>query len=179
MANNDENARDYTEYFARHLVGLCWYEGPVNARGEFTRHPDFHCASGFLLQVYDTFCLVTAGHVLTDYDKRKKKGLVGKHHSLLDFWSPRARFSEPIPFDFTDAPALVEESPERGLDVAVIALPNIILEALSQTIEPFTHERWLHQGSISFDFYAILGSPSVDATQESEPDGMRHMVTDR
>ena len=83
MSDPDAKALDYTEYFCRHLIGLCWYEAPVNDNGEFTRHPDFRCASAFLLQVFDTLCLITAGHVLTEYNKRKKKGLVGQQHASL------------------------------------------------------------------------------------------------
>ncbi len=173
----DREARDYTEYFLRHLIGLTWYDGPVNAQGEFTRQPEFHCASGFLLQVHNTFCLVTAGHVLTDHEERKKQGIVGKHHSLFDGWSPKAKIKEPTPFDFTQAPILVEYAKDRGLDFAVISLPNFILEALLQTIEPFAREQWLLQAGIDFDFYAVLGIPAADATQDTGSDGRRHWVT--
>jgi hypothetical protein len=175
--SNDANARDFTEFLSRHLISLCWYEAPVNSHGEFTRRPDFHCASGFLLQVYDTFCLVTAGHVLTDYNKRKKNGFVGKNHNLLDIWSPRAEFKMPTPFDFTDAPARVEDSPERGLDYAVIALPDHIMRSLLKTIEPFTQERLLHQTDTDFEFFAILGTPVVNAIQQSGRVGNNHSVT--
>ncbi len=175
--NGDSGARDYTEYFARHLVGLSWYDGPVNAQGEFTRQPEFLLASGFLLQVYNTFCLVTAGHVLTDHDERKKRGLVGKGYCLFDGWSPRAKIKDPTPFDFTDAPALMRYEKDLGLDFAVIRLPNFILEGLLQTIEPFTHKRWVYQAGIDFDFFAVVGSPAIDATQEMGSDGRRHSVT--
>ncbi len=37
---------------------------------------------------------------------------------------------------------------------------------LDQTIEPFTHERWIHQHKVDFDFYAILGIPAEVAVEE-------------
>ncbi len=74
MTDVDAKAHDYTEYVSRHLVGMCWYQGPVDSNGEFTRKPDYQCASGFLLQVYDTLCLITAGHVLVDHDRDTKEG---------------------------------------------------------------------------------------------------------
>ncbi len=164
----DANARDYTQFFSRHLIGLCWYKGPVNANGEFTEKPGFQCASGFLLQVEDRYCLVTAGHVLTDIDDRlEKNGHVAKQHSLFDIWSPRATVRQRIPFDFTDAETLVlEYQPNLGIDIAVIELPELYLKMLDQTIEPFTHERWIHQHRVVFDFYAILGIPSEAAVEE-------------
>lgn len=164
----DANARDYTEFFSRHLIGLCWYEGPVNENGEFTEKPIFQCASGFLLQVKDRHCLVTAGHVLADIDERlKENGHVAKQHSIFDIWSPRATVMERIPFDFTDAEAIVlEYRPDLGIDIAVIELPDLYLKMLDQAIEPFTHERWIHQYKVDFDFYAILGIPAEAAVED-------------
>jgi hypothetical protein len=115
--------------------------------------------------------------VLTEYDKRTNEGLRGQQHSLFDIWSPRSACKERIPFDFTNAPTLFEDSPERGLDFAVVMLPNTVLQMLSQAIKPFTHETWIHRTNINFDFYAILGIPAVDATQETASDGRRHTVT--
>ena len=162
----DTNARDFTEFFSRHLVGLCWYEGPVNRKGEFSENPIFQCASGFLLQVEDRLRLVTAGHVLTEIeDSLKKNGHVAQQHSLFDIWSPRCTVKERIPFDFSDAPSIVEYDPTLGVDIAVIELPDLYLKMLSQTIEPFTHENWIHQSNVQFDFYAILGIPGEAATQ--------------
>ena len=163
----DSNARDFTEFFSRHLIGLCWYEGPVDEDGNFTRTPIFRCASGFLLQVEDRYCLVTAGHVLTEIaDRLEANGHAAQQHSLFDIWSPRCTVKERIPFDFTDASAIVQNDPTLGIDIAVIELPELYLKTLSQTIEPFTHERWIHQSDVEFDFYAILGIPAEAATQE-------------
>ena len=164
----DLNARDYTEYFSRHLIGLCWYEGPANSNGVFTEKPFFRCASGFLLQVEDRFCLVTAGHVLIDIDDRlKKNGHVAQQHSLFDIWSPRSTVKERIPFNFTEAVTpVLKYDPEIGVDIAVIELPDLYLKLLNQTIEPFTHERWIHQHKVKFDFYAILGIPFETAFEE-------------
>ena len=177
MSNPDLKAQNYTEYFSRHLIGLCWYEAPVNKNGEFTLKPDYRCASGFLLQIKNTFCLITAGHVLTEYNKRAKKGLKGQCHRLLDIWSPRSTCKEPIPFNFADATSFVFDSPDKGLDFAVIILPDTILQMFSQTIVPFTDERWMYQKNVKFDFFAMLGIPSIDATQNTKSNGTRNTIT--
>lgn len=173
----DHNASDYTEFFSRHLVGLAWYEGTVNSRGDFTSRPQYRCASGFLLQVFDTYWLVTAGHVVKDARSNQAKGVVGKNHSLLDWFSPRVVVRNPIPFDFIDASLPPIDEPEIGVDVAFIPLPSFIVQQLLQTIEPITHERWMHQNGIEFDFYAILGTPAEATQQETKKEGGRESVT--
>lgn len=161
-------ARDIMESFSRHLIGLCWYEGPANDAGEFTQKPIFRCASGFLLQVEDRYCLVTAGHVIIEIDERlKETGHIARQHSLLDIWSRRSTVKKRIPFDFTKADTLVlENKPDLGVDIAVIELSDLYLNLLAQTIEPFTHERWIHQHKVDFDFYAILGIPGEAVVEE-------------
>jgi hypothetical protein len=173
----DASARDYTEFFSRHLVGLAWYDGTVNSHGEFTSRPNYRCASGFLLQVLDDYWLVTAGHVVKDARSSQSEGVVGKNHSLLDWFSPRVVFREPIPFDFVDAslPPLYE--PEIGVDVAFIPLPSFIVQQLLQTVEPITHASWMHQRGLTFDFYAILGTPAEATLQETRKDVGRESVT--
>lgn len=164
----DSTARDFTEFFSRHLIGLSWYEGSANDDGIFTQKPIFRCASGFLLQVEERYCLVTAGHVLIEIEERlQETGHIARQHSLFDIWSPRSTFRERIPFDFTEAGTLfLEYAPDLGVDIAVIELSDLYLNLLAQTIEPFTHERWIHQHKVVFDFYAILGIPGEVVVEE-------------
>lgn len=174
----DLNARDYTEFFSRHLIGLCWYEGPVNSDGEFAEEPKCGHASGFLLQVQDRYCLVTAGHVLKEMKERcEADWYSAKHHSLFDVWSPRSTVKEAIPFNFADAPAIVTDNTSLGVDIAVIELPSFYLEMFSQTIEPFTHERWVYQANVQFDFFAIVGIPYVASEKETSHTSKGFSVT--
>jgi len=48
-----EPLHDTEAFLRRHLVGLSWYEGEVNANGELTHHPDYHTASAFVADVAD------------------------------------------------------------------------------------------------------------------------------
>ena len=173
---------DMIRFFCRHLLGLGWYEGPVNERGEFTEEPTFHGASGFLLQPHDGFpnfvCLVTAGHVRTEYAKRlSQPRIAGKNHSLLDIWGPRSTCSDRIPFDFMRAPALFDDDARAGLDYAIIALPDLVLRALRQTTVPVRKQNWIHQPELTFDFYAMLGLPLEVAQQMFLAQNGRKYVT--
>lgn len=176
MHPDDLKARDFTQFFSRHLVGLGWYEGRVNAKGEYRSQPEFHCASGFLMQLHGSYYLATAGHVVIGCKERKQQGIVIAGPRILDVWSPRAKVDAPIPFDFADAPALLAD--EEGIDFALIKVPNLVVKALVQTIEPVTEENWISQPAPdSFAAYAILGVPACEARQFFEHEGNRHGVT--
>ena len=177
MVPDDDNAKDYTEFFSRHIVGLSWYEGLINKRGEFRERPQYQCASGFLMQIGSSYCLVTAGHVLTDYNSRIKSGVVGRSHSLIDRWSPRSEVDHPIPFDFTDEfLSIVVDDRDLGLDFAAIALPGLVLEALLQTIKPFTYEQCTNCNKSVFDLYGMLGAPAEAAVQTDFNEGEGNVV---
>ncbi len=175
MDNSSKDA--LKKVLASHLIGLCWYEGRVNEAGDFIRQPDFRCASGFLLQVRGTYCLVTAGHVRTEYFTRTSKGLVGRTYSLFDIWGTRSTCAERIPFDFMDAPALVRDEPETGLDFAIIGLPDLVLRLLLQTTTPVREEDWLHDAGMKLGHYAIVGIPFIDVAQVSGSDEKGNSIT--
>jgi hypothetical protein len=165
------------QYLCRHMVGLCWYEGDsVNLRGQFTRQPDYRCASAFLLQICNSFSLVTAGHVLTEYKKAVAAGRIGQRFSMVDVWQQSATFLERIPFDFMDSPALVHDDVSQGLDVAFISLPDIFLTMLLQTTAPFIRKQWIAQQGLEFDFYVMAGIPAVEAVKEFGESGSERWV---
>jgi len=169
-------------FFCRHLIGIGWYEGTVDERGEFTSEPIFYGASGFLLQPHEnisTYSLVTAGHVLRDHDARMRKpNMATRQPSLFDIWGPHSKCSERIPFDLFDAPALGDYDKEEGIDFAVVALPDLVLQLLGQTTIPFTKRNWIHQSDVVFDFFAMLGLPNEEAEQvRSKRDGIESITT--
>lgn len=163
----DANARNLTEFFARHLIGLCWFEGPAGETGNFTAKPVFRCASGFLLELGGERLLITAGHVLSELPARlAENGHIARRHTLFDLWSPRCDVPIPIPCDFTSAPADVIDDPEIGVDVAAIRLSRFYLDLLTPTIEPIRRVQWEHQEGLHFDRYAIVGIPAEVAVLE-------------
>jgi len=169
-------------FFCRHLIGIGWYEGPVDEKGEFTAEPIFFGASGFLLQPHEsiaTYSLVTAGHVLRDHDERMRKpNMATRQPSLFDIWGPHSKCNERIPFDLFYAPALGDYDKEAGIDFAVVALPDLVLRVLGQTTIPFTKGNWIHQSNITFDFFAMLGLPNEEAEQiRSRIDGIESITT--
>ncbi len=172
---------DKVRFFCRHLIGLGWYEGKTDGNGDFVEQPVFYGASGFLLGEDDTpsakLHLVTAGHVLTELRRRlSEPGRAGQSYSLFDAWGPLSTCAERIPFDFPAAPAVVEFDKKAGLDYAIISLPDYVSRLFRQTILPFSRRNWVHQPSIEFDAYAVIGLPLEYAEQAFGTEGGREYV---
>jgi len=166
-----------TAYFARHLVGLGWYEGRVDAAGQFVGQPQFCCGSGFLFRLDGETYLVTAGHVVLDSRKRVARGVVAKDHHLFDAWSPAATILDPTPFNFDAETITAEYSPDDGIDVAFVRLPNFLAEGLLQTITPFSIAELTNRPAHEFDFFAVVGSPVSERLEALETSGPVHSQT--
>ena len=173
---------DLRKFLCRHLIGIGWYEGYVNANGEFTKEPTFYGASGFLLQFYedlpDSLCLITAGHVFTDYQERKTKdNYKAKDCNLFDQWGPNSTCFKPIPFNIFESDVLSVCDEANGRDFALVPLPYLFRQLFSQTTTPFTRNDWIYQNTIDFDWYAMLGLPNEEAEQRTGNQKNRKMIT--
>lgn len=186
MRPRDRNSASHgrlLEFFCRHLIGIGWYEGTLNAAGEFTTKPTFWSASGFVLRLHsdvtESWALITAGHVIAKYKKRLSRPKMGaKHHSLFDVWGPHSDCDHRIPFNLFDTPALVKFDKDVGVDFAVVPLPGLVRDLISQTTTPFTKKNWIHQSNVSFDFFAMLGLPNETAEQFTHhKDGMESITS--
>lgn len=173
---------DALKFFCRHLIGIGWYEGYVNAHGEFTKKPTFYGASGFLLQFYedlpDSLCLITAGHVFTDYQERKtKENYKAKDCNLFDQWGPNSTCTKPIPFNIFESDVLSVCDEANGRDFALVPLPYLLRQLFSQTTTPFTRSDWIYQHRVDFDWYAMLGLPNEEAKQITGKQKNRKVIT--
>jgi hypothetical protein len=179
----DTRSRDQQilAFFCRHLIGICWYEGKVNARGDFVSRPAFRLASGFLLRVHGRAAdavLVTAGHVVSELKARlSKPSMQARHFRLFDTWGPEATSTEPLPFDLLRAPHAFQDDTELGLDYAFIALPELVLRALAKTVTPFKATDWRETQKAPFDFYAMVGAPSDLTEQQVSMNGGIDSIT--
>ena len=146
----------------QHLVGLSWFEGTKNANGEFTTPPQPRIASGFLLEVCDRVCLITAGHVYSEFEERMvNHGIIYDTPRLLDCWSKKTSGNcTSIPFDFFDTPMFPVHDDEYGLDFCVLDLTRNTLELLTKTTLPFWKKDWRSQPKIEeFHHFKMLGLP--------------------
>ena len=99
-------------------------------------------ASGFILSVSQGLpgyhVLVTAGHVVGDYRKSKKKSSFGsRFHWVFDTWGPRNSQVDPIRFDIFESDPFFIDDTSAGLDFAFINLPPLVAVALCRTTVAF------------------------------------------
>lgn len=161
---------EWVSVFGRHMVVLSWYEGRYGPEGELLERPEPYIASAFTVLAADELWLLTAGHVFTDRSKRGARGIGYSKPWICDAWSPAAKHSLPIPFDFFDDSLLRFVVNRNGIDFAAIPLSQceLIAKALVQTITPFRGVDWAAGADEEYDGYAVIGFPGelVDVVEK-------------
>ena len=145
------------QFFCRHLVALCvTYQKTDTDSGET---PHFAAYSGTLIQIQDTVCFLTAGHVLCNVEDALKSDQVKVGSAVLADTFGLSRVSEhPIPFDLANARLFYVD--EEGLDFGVIALEPYYVRLLSYNgTVALREQNWIYQSTVKFDGYAMLGLP--------------------
>jgi hypothetical protein len=125
------NSGDMFSFLCRHLVCLAGTYQPLDANGEPIGQVQPFLHPGWILSIRDTWCLVTAGHILRDLDERlnsKRIGLTGC--ILVDSLGPDAVSPLHIPFDYQRQSKFYILDDEAGLDFWVNSfialLPKLI-----------------------------------------------------
>ena len=152
-------------FFCRHLVGLCVsykHKTPEDAK----LPPRFAACSGTLIMIKGACCFLTAGHVLKELETLRASDKIELVEAkLVDTFGPKPISEVPIPFDLKNAPLFYIDDDQEGLDFGVIALhPGYVRLLFKNGIEALTEERWIHQGRVKFDGYAMLGFPEEFAS---------------
>jgi len=158
---SDENIREKAiKFFCRHLVGLS-VAYRHKTEEDAAQPPRFTTCSGTLIIIEGVVCYLTAGHVLKKLDELRSSAKVEiVSASLADTFGWKRISEIPIPFDLKNAALSYIDDEEAGLDFGVIMLEPSYARLLAKNgIVALTKERWLHQSSVKFDGYAILGFP--------------------
>ena len=147
------------EFFCRHLVALCvTYQTTGSDSGE---PPHFAAYSGTLIQIQNTVCFLTAGHVLRNVEAALKSDQVTICNTILADTFGLSRVSEyPIPFDLKNARLFYVDEDKAGLDFGVIVLDPYYVRLLSYNgTVALQEQNWISQSAIEFDGYMMLGLP--------------------
>lgn len=171
MTVDASDLREFFEHLCRHLISISWFQGPVNAKGVFNRRPDYCTASAFLAQpradMPDAIFLVTAGHVMNDYEfYEPKEGYAANGHSVCDMWGPRSEVMMPIPFNIFDETGYADYRKEEGLDYAFLFFPDYLARLLYQTTVPFIRDSWAPCPLEEFELFFMIGFPNDLVVQE-------------
>jgi hypothetical protein len=148
------------QYFCRHLVGLCVTYRHKTA--EDHGKPDrFAACSGTLIIIEGMVCFLTAGHVLKTLDElRVSQNVEITSAVLADTFGLHRICDHPIPFDLTNARLFYIDDSDEGLDFGVIALEPYYVRLLAKNdVIALEEKNCIHQSTVSFDGYAMLGLP--------------------
>lgn len=163
------------EFFCRHLVGLCVTYRHKNSEdgGNPAR---FAACSGTLIMIRDAVLYLTAGHVLKELSELRAHDQVEITNAVLVDTLGWKRISDvPIPFDLKNAQFFHMDDKEEGLDFGVIMLePHYVRLLAKNGMVALTEQNWIHQHTVKFDGYAMLGFPEefVSERVSSSGDGI-------
>lgn len=126
--------------------------------------------SAFVLEAREVWCLVTAGHVLDDIEAERHRGIEQVNFRLWDGWSHEARFKDPIPFDYDEAPKVRLNG--EGLDYGLIPLRPLHVAALQANgVVPIRASHYAPTWPGEFGGCAMIGTPG--SMVQLEPRGGR------
>lgn len=155
------------EFLCRHLVALCVTYQECNEIGP-TGEPRFFACPGTIICIRGVYSLLTAGHTLKDWDEAIRRGRVRVLSAVLaDIFGSERVTEEPIPFDFVNEPRFYIDDEEEGLDFGLVALQPYYARLLAKNgIKAIFEENWIHQHTVKFDGYAMLGLPEEFITSQ-------------
>lgn len=159
-APDGKRRTDLLEFFCRHLVGLC-----VTYRHKSTEDADqparFTACSGTLIMIRGAVLFLTAGHVLKSLEELRthhRVEIIGA--ALADTLGWKRVSDVPIPFDLMNARLFYIDDKEEGLDFGVIVLERNYTRLLAKNgVVALMEENWVHQHTVRYDGYAMLGFP--------------------
>jgi hypothetical protein len=179
---HDDGLSELVRFLCEHLVGLTWYQGITNHKGEFVAKPKWQAASAFVVELHDRCWLTTAGHVFTDVakEKRKNSNFGIRDTKIWDGWNDPPDTHVGIPFDFFDDDVLRAELAyhEKGIDLALIPLRGNLFDLLSRTTLPFPRGHWLNSHEQDYYAYYIVGVPTCLADEQHTKTEKGNVVTD-
>lgn len=161
MANEgDDIGQRFFRWMCRHLVALTAFYESYNADGSI-HHRDLLAYSGFVMLLHDEAYWVTAGHCLNDFDEILGKPNVKVYDiAFADYFGLEAAYTHHIPFPYEPGRWLRVHRPDLQLDFAIIPLPYLVTQAfIKNNVKAVDRRNWVHQDSLDFKFYRMLGIP--------------------
>src|ERR1043166_7053353 len=149
----------------QHFVCITGTYIHVDAVGKRLGEDKKFAFSGFVIEIYGVWCLVTAGHVIQMMDQlQTRPDTKLLRCSLVDYFNPIAKIREPTPFPFADLHHI--DMDKDGIDVGLIPLPDLFRDSIkSNGIVPLPVGAWKGDQPPKCDEYALLGIPEYDIQQ--------------
>jgi hypothetical protein len=145
-----------------HFVSLTVHCTPVTASGDRAGEDVIAAYSAFVIDIFGVWCLVSAGHVISDSETGietilKNPNLVIRRIALADFFNPNAVTKKPTPFTYQEHQKIHVD--RDGIDICLIPLRDFYRDSLKANgIAPIPCVMW-DQSVPECDEYALLGAP--------------------
>ena len=155
-----------SRFFCRHLVALC-----VRSRlagSPPTSKPRFHAYPGTIVRFRDRYFFLTAGHSIEQLNEALESNEIEIHSvELADNFGLEPISDLAIPFDLRNSGRFFVDDEDDGLDFGLIALAPYYVRLLARNgIIAIEEKNWIHQGSLEFDKYWMLGLPEEFTTND-------------
>lgn len=126
--------------------------------------------STFVVEVRQTWFLVTAGHIIEGMRQGVREGYRYSKFNLSDGWARDAVHRQAIPFpDDLDAWVSIHE---EGVDYAALPLPELIVANLkANRMVAIDEVHWSEQPQYGFDGLVLIGVPSASVSSEPTAPG--------
>jgi hypothetical protein len=120
------------------------------------------CFSGFVMQSFESWFLVTAGHILANIDTVVRSGQEGILQSrVIDFFGPKATHRTLVPMQYADTDKYYEYDKASGTDFGFIHLRPLICANLIQNhVIPVDRRMWANECTPDFEGYFMIGLPT-------------------
>ena len=160
-------------WYCRHLVGLAALVLKREPNGAISKDPQCLFYSGFIISIRDTWYFGTAGHVVKDIDKTRRRGFSVTEFNLVDCYGLGATYHKAIPFDYDSAVKRYVDNKKEGLDYAFLALRPYYRRLLEANgVVAVAEDLWPKQDT-ELDKYFLIGLPgdTVEKSQTRIPGG--------
>jgi hypothetical protein len=156
-----DRLRDFERFMSRHLVALTGQYISFNPDGS-ELHRGVVAFSGFVIEFFDKWFWVTAGHCLKDLEKEIEAGhLKVWNYSFADHFGLNAPHREVVPITYDAECRFFIDQPSQALDFGLIQLSDLHRKAMEKNgIVAVTRENWKNQPALDFEHYTMLGFPS-------------------
>lgn len=173
--NHEDRQPDAVGFMSRHLVALAVDYESFNDDGSLL-HRGTMILSGWILELHARLYWVTAGHCFKDLDGWVRDGVVKvlPGGGFMDYFGNDAQHLHVIPYTYEPGCAWYLDKPDLAIDFGLIPLDDLQSRALlANNIVPIGRSNWLHQPTLDFQFYRMLGFPedSVRSVRSHDVEG--------
>jgi hypothetical protein len=159
---SEDRMSDFLRFMSRHLVALTGQYQSFNTDGS-DLHRGVFGFSGFVIEFFGRWFWVTAGHCLKECldDPIRAGHLKVWNVGFADHFGLGAKHHDILPLTYEPGCGHYIDDPEAALDFGLIRLDDLQKQGMENNgVIAVNRVNWMHQASLEFSHYKMLGFPS-------------------